>query len=375
MYSFWRTKKAIALIFNTLFHVRKLIYQEVKNILFHLKLIKNKRNILIDNNLGIVADEKPIIFVSVCVDNISTGGQKYNGGIKELNLLVKLLRLKGYEAYLVTFAGNYENWLIEHQPHISIQHFKNIIAKTKNYRCVTTWIFADAFLKECPKFYFWDQELGATNNTHFYKLSKYIRSKNIINVAGISRTIQAWYITNFQKKCYVIPNLIDRTTWFPRPLQRIENRIGYMNEGEHTDTFMKTIELITKKSGLKLGFIKLSGNEEQIFDLMRTCNIYLSLNMGKDELFGEGCPRTIIESMAAGCINISFDLIGNKEIVINNYNGFIVNKKTANSMGEMLCKLYQENNFEYYRSNVNNLFKSYHNFEERWVNIKSFLEL
>jgi hypothetical protein len=39
--------------------------------------------------------------------------------IKELNYLVKLLRNHDYEAYIVTYDGGYEPWLIEHQPHIS----------------------------------------------------------------------------------------------------------------------------------------------------------------------------------------------------------------------------------------------------------------
>ncbi|MFC1785297.1 glycosyltransferase [Candidatus Neomarinimicrobiota bacterium] len=374
-YTFWRTRKAIALILIMLSRAKTLIHQEFKNILFHLKLTKNKREILDYSKQVILSKEKPIIFVSVCEDIINAGGPKYNGGIKELNNLVKLLRSKGYESYIVTYDGNFENWLIDHQAHISLPDFKDMIVKTKNYRCITSWIIAEAFLKECQEFYFWDMELAATNNKHFHKLSKYMRSKRLKNVAGISRTIQAWYMTSFQKNCYVIPNLIDRTIWFPEPLQRIENRIGYMHEGEHTDLFVKKIESITKKSNLNLEFIKLSGDEKKILDLMRTCNIYLSLNIGKDELFGEGCPRTIIESMAAGCINISFDLIGNKEVVINNYTGFIVNNKTTNSMGEMLCKLYKENNFEYYRSNVKSLFDKVHNFESRWSSVKSFLQL
>lgn len=374
MYSFWRTRKAIALISIAFFRFWKLIFLEFINILNLLNIYKKKEKEDSVANFTI-EKKKPIIFVSVCKNKNNMGGQKYNGGIKELNYLIKLLRLKGYEAYFVTYDGSYDKWLMDHQPHISIKDFRNKINKNSNFRCVTSWIEAKSFIDLSPKFYFWDMELGATNNVHFSKLNKYIRSKRIKNVAGISRTVQAWYLSHFNRSCTIIPNLIDQTNWYEKPEIRIRNRVGYMNEGKHTEKFIKEISSISNKHELNLEYFEIYGDEKQVLEMMRTCNIYLSLNIGKEKLFGEGCPRTIIESMAAGCINISFDIIGNKEIVINNYNGFIAEKKTPNSMATLLVDIYIKNNFEYYRNNSLELLNKVHNLNNRWNAVKSFLQL
>ena len=132
---------------------------------------------------GVVADsrarpapaapaQKPIIFASACASEVYHGGWKYNGGVKLLNNLVKLVRLHGYEAYMVTYDGTYEPWLIDHQPHLSIEAFRQKMRGAEDVRCLTSWAEGSAFISECRRLYFWDMELAWTEHSHFPALAR-----------------------------------------------------------------------------------------------------------------------------------------------------------------------------------------------------------
>ena len=54
--------------------------------------------------------DKPVLFASACQDKFHPGGQKYNGGLKQLNLLIKIARQNGYEGYLVTWDGLHDEF-------------------------------------------------------------------------------------------------------------------------------------------------------------------------------------------------------------------------------------------------------------------------
>ncbi|MFM6074220.1 MAG: hypothetical protein ACKPB9_21965, partial [Dolichospermum sp.] len=223
---------------------------------------------------------------------------------KELNYLVKLLRERGYEAYFVTYDGTYEPWLLDHQAHISLDKFQQIVKHNKNIRCITSWAVAAAFIQASPSLYFWDMELAHTENDHFPILAKLYREK-IKNTAAISRTIQAWHMAHFKRSCVIIPNLLDTSLWVSNPLNRKKYRIGYMNEGTHTQDYINTIRDFTQEKNLELEFHQISGVESEILGEMQTCEVFLSMNIGKDALWGEGCPRTVIESLASGCVVIA----------------------------------------------------------------------
>jgi glycosyltransferase involved in cell wall biosynthesis len=337
--------------------------------------IPEQQTIPISHKNRVVSQEKPIIFASACVGRKDKGDWKYCGGIKELNILVKLLRLKGYEAYMVTYDGTYEPWLIDHQPHISIDDFRTRLREIKNTRCVTSFAIADTFIKECHDIYFWDMELCVTEHSHFPALAKLYRKK-IKSVGAISRTIQAWHMANFERKCTVIPNLLDTSLWYPIDSSKIPLRIGYLEEGSHTAKYIEMIEEQLQACGIEPDFKLMQGNEAEILSGMRTCEVFLSMNIGKDSLWGEGCPRTTIEALSVGCVVIAFDLIGNREILIDNFNGFIVSKDRPDLMGRKLIHLF-ETPFEMQRVRDNSLsiLAACHTLEDRWPLIKDFLEL
>ena len=319
-------------------------------------------------------NSKPIIFISACENKEKSGGYKYNGGIHEYNLLAKLLRQHGYESYIVTCDGTYENWLFEHQPHISLKEFQQKKEQNQNYRCVTSWAKAKTFLDNCEKIYFWDMELHYTDHDHFSALKKLYKTK-IVKTAAISKTIQAWHMTNFEKKCIVIPNIIDEYFWKPDENKRIINRIGYMVEDEKTENLINRFKESSRQTGMNLEFYRINGSALELLNGLQSCNFFLSMNQGKDPLWGEGCPRTIIEALSAGCIVLAYDIIGNREILQHSFNGIIVPRGRHDLMEDAITSLYQ-NKIEVDRLRINgqNYLQSCHKMESRWPAVSEFLD-
>jgi hypothetical protein len=318
---------------------------------------------------------KPIVFASYCAGQHLQGHDKFCGGDKQLNCLVKLLRERGYEAYIVTYQGDYEPWLLDHQPYISLDKFRSIVEKNVNVRCVTSWAHATAFIQASPSIYFWDMELAHTEHVHFPELAK-LHRKKIANTAAISRTIQAWHMVYFKKACTLLPNLVDAQLWSPATSQRNPMRVGYMDEGPHTESYIKIIQDITVSQGLNLEFLQLQGTEDRMIASMRSCTVFLTLNLGKDSLWGEGGPLPPLEAMATGCIPITFDILGPREIIQNGFNGIIVPRYRPDLMAEALIAIYSKiGEIKRFQQNALELFNACHTFDARWFAVKEFLNL
>ena len=67
---------------------------------------------------------------------------------------------------MVTSDGEYEPWLVEHAPHISLKEYKERLRSGRPVRCVTSYAIAKAFIDPAPKLYFWDMELALTDRHH-----------------------------------------------------------------------------------------------------------------------------------------------------------------------------------------------------------------
>ena len=292
---------------------------------------------------------KPVIFASVCQSKEIPGGNKFNGGLKMLNQLVKLARRHGYEAYLVTWDGTYEPWLMDHQPHISLDEFRERLAGEADVRCVTSWCLSESFIQAAESIYFWDMSLAHTSTDHFPMLFDLYR-KNIVRSAGCNRMIAAWHMANWKMPCTVLPDWIDEENWFPHPEKRIPGRIGYMIESEKrvgyeiddlkTEKKIRTIDGIVRATGLDLEFCPIEGDERDVLEQMRSCEVFLGMNPGKDKMWGEGFELQMMEAMWAGCAVISYDVIGNREYMLHGFNGFMVPRERPEEMARALVDLY-----------------------------------
>jgi hypothetical protein len=308
---------------------------------------------------------------------MNKGDGKYNGGTKLYNLFVKLLRAHGYEAYIATYDGKYEHWLIEHQPHVSLETVREWKVEGRPLRFVTAWMGSNAFIDLADEIYFYDVELAWTSGTHFAILRSLMDAKKIRSLATHSRTQQAWYLATFRQEPILIPEWSDETYWFPLPEKRQLGTAGYLIEGPRTRGDIRVIAEYCHAKGVDLQLLNLAGGDEcAIIEKMRQCDFYLGMNPGKSAIWGEGCPRTQQEAMHAGCVVIAYDVRGNREYLIDGYTGILVKRHRPDLVAQHLVRLMQ--NFklkEQIRATSTDLaaraFSSY----GRWELVREFLEI
>jgi glycosyltransferase involved in cell wall biosynthesis len=101
-----------------------------------------------------------------------------------------------------------------------------------------------------------------------------------------------------------------------------------------------------------------------------------SLKQQNSSLWGEGCPRTVLEALWAGCVVIAFDIIGNRETLIDRFNGIIVPRYRPDLMAEALINLFKTTGrIEQLRKNSLSIISPCHTFEARWPAVMEFLDL
>ena len=109
--------------------------------------------------------------------------------------------------------------------------------------------------------------------------------------------------------------------------------ITFLGEGE----LKKSIIDYTKKINLSKN-VHFKGNVENVSQYLKNANIYL--HTATWEPFG----LVIIEAMASGLPVISLDGKGNRDIIENNINGFIIKKQNAKLFAELIIKIFNDQN-------------------------------
>lgn len=323
-----------------------------------------------------LAKSKPLIFVSYATDESLKGSHRYCGGEKLLNNLVLLLRRHGYEAWMVSLDGKNSGWLAEHAPFLSLEEFRERKMAAADIRCVSSWIKARAFLDHCERFYFWDQELGASSRSHFPELARFVGQGKIIRSAGVNRVVQAWHRAVFEQESAVLRQLVDEKYWQPDEKRRQSLRVGYFDEGEHGGEYIRCIQERTRAGGLELDFHQLEGDETVIISEMQTCAVFLALNIGKSPLWGEGGPMTPQEAMACGTVPVCFDMNGPWEFIQQGYNGIITTEIRPELMADALVDIYgSPGRLEEMSRRCLEITKSSHTMEARWPAVRAFLDL
>lgn len=317
----------------------------------------------------------PIILISSCENMQRSGDFKYNGGVKVYTLWTKLLRANGYQAFIVTYDGNYQPWLIEHQPHVSLETVHRWKEAGLPLKFVTGWADATAFIDLADELYFFDCEIAFTSGPHFPILRKLMKSK-IRAVATHSRTQQAWYMATFKRDVMLIPEWSDEVYWRPDHNQRRAGLIGYMKEGPTSEVEIEEIDTYCKRAGIRVNFVEVKGDEHDVLDILRQCDLFIGLNPGKHPLWGEGCPRTQQEAMHAGCVVVAYNVHGNREYIIDGYSGFLAPPKRANILADHVISLMRDPELKE-RMRVTSLDLAACAFTSRgrWRLVREFLEL
>lgn len=319
---------------------------------------------------------RPEIFVSYATDDFLRGSHKFCGGEKLLNNLVLLLRRHGYQAWMVSTDGRHAEWLAEHAPFLSVEEFRRRLESAEDTRCVSSWIPARAFLDYCPRFYFWDQELAASSRSQFPELAKVMRQGRIIRTAGVNRAVQAWHRATFGTPALVLRQLVDEMHWRPLEAHRVSRRIGYFDEGEHSEVFVAEVRRRLLAEGIRPDFLELRGDESEIISQMQTCQVFLALNVGKSPLWGEGGPMTPQEAMACGTVPVCFDINGPWELIQQNYNGIILGDVTPEALAESVLGLFRSpGRIVEMSQRCLGMTKESHTMEARWPAVMRFLDL
>jgi glycosyltransferase involved in cell wall biosynthesis len=180
----------------------------------------------------------------------------------------------------------------------------------------------------------------------------------------------------FERRTSLLRTLVDEKHWKPDEARRQLHRVGYMDEGSLTLTFLESIKRITSAKGFELDFFRLEGVEAEIVRGMQTCSTFLVLNVGKSPLWGEGGPMTPHEAMACGTVPICFDMNGPWELIQQDYNGVVLPEIRPELMADELVRIYSEpGRLEFLRNNALAVFRSSHSMESRWPSVCEFLHL
>lgn len=331
-------------------------------------------------------DSDTIYVFSVCRNASEKGDYRYNGGIKLLFNWIKCLIDNGKTAYFVTYQGSYHSWTSYEPPMISIEELKQIKAGGSKIVFVTSWLLADAFIELADQIYFYDCELAYTagnhyhrliSGTHYHRLVKYIKNGKIRNISTHSRTQQAWYMTRFGFKPELIPIWIDGEAASIQPIvEGGELVLGYMNESDHAQEIVKHLQTLLAANEVPCRFIEVKGNEDACRQILKTCHIYLGLNEGKHPIFGEGSPLPQLEAMLQGATVVAFDVNGNREYLIDYFNGFVIPVGELSLMANRIIDTYRDKSrLNEMRINAVKIAENAKREDLKWNRLRQFLEI
>ncbi|MCH8332201.1 MAG: glycosyltransferase family 4 protein, partial [Bacteroidetes bacterium] len=302
---------------------------------------------------------------------------KYNGGTKLYNLLIKLLRDNEYDAYFASAEGGYDEWLVHQQPIITFEDVKKYRAEGADVRITTSWLDTPDFAKvlDGGKFYYFDLELKWTLKFR-RKLDYYLKHNRIAGIATHSRYIQSWYMTNYNIRPILINVWSDKSVFYEDTNRRVEGRIGCMIDSPEDKAVYELLVRKGDKLGLCESVVNVLGDEKTIADTLRTVDIFVGLNQGKNPLWGEGCPLTQEEAMHSGCALVAFDSLGNREYLYHNWTGLLVKPGNDEGLWEAVEYLLKnKDDKERIRENGKRLVRALLSEEGKMELVSEFLDL
>lgn len=101
------------------------------------------------------------------------------------------------------------------------------------------------------------------------------------------------------------------------------------NSGEKRDNILNLIKELSLEDNVEyLGFI----NRETVIKLLKTSTVYISIPTS------DSTSVTLLEGMASGIFPIVSDLPANREWIIDNKNGYILNSTDEKNLSELMIK-------------------------------------
>ncbi|MGG3563700.1 glycosyltransferase family 4 protein [Neobacillus rhizosphaerae] len=224
--------------------------------------------------------------------------------------------------------------------------------------------------------------IETTHNTyHFFEnpwgRTKYSFYLNLVNsVVSVSKAVENFNLTNFKvlnkKKCTVIRNSIDSERIIPteRSKEDLKRELGlpenafvistlsrldvqkgieyfieaakmlnqkyenlvFLIPGEGAEPYSQTL----KKQAEGINNIRFIGHVSKVNELFKVMDVYAMTSLW------EGAPLTLLEAMAYGKPVVVTNVGNTAEVIQDNMNGFIVEKKDVNAFVERLSRFIED---------------------------------
>jgi len=314
------------------------------------------------------------IAFSSAEDDAHPGAYPYNGGMKLYNIwrsaLVSTAALDyaagicGYgraETSILTAGDQWRNfeWLTYPGGILPIDDFEARLTASPPdaLRLVTFWLPSKALIdlarRHNQPIYYYDHEIRWTI-AHRTLLDQYLHDGLLApeRIAVHTTHTAAWYMAHYNFNPTHIPQVIDTdlwSNWVTSQPERDPPTLGYIVQDNQSLEYVGKIlhHLNINHPHLSpIRIMEIHGSESQVAAQMQQCHIYLSLHQGKHPLWGEGCPIPGMEAMAAGCIVVAFDVIGNRAYLRHNYNGYLVSNGDWQAMADRIAAILTRGAFD-----------------------------
>ncbi len=182
----------------------------------------------------------------------------------------------------------------------------------------------------------------ARNDLGFKKRKLYLWSNSIKDVteltpSKITATLPKKFICSIGRPSYQknIEMLVEMILQLKKTIKEVH--LVLLGVGLYSPT-LDSIEKLIKQNGLadNITLVSWLGRAETM-SILKACHIYVS------SARYEGLPYAVIEalSLAKPCVVTKVD--GNKDLIINGYNGYLVKNENAKAMAEMIRNIYNNN--------------------------------
>lgn len=375
-------------------------------LLFPFKLVRNeyimKKILNKFNNFASNIENKVYIFQAQFYD--LDGIACFNGGAERYVLdLANILKAKGYNPILVQEASkSTQFWYKEYQNLKVIGLFSKCYTKALNYLPKPKFVIYSGFYKWKNKLFHpnvlishgvtWDDPKNQFNiklmGDVILKDTDFLVSVDT-NTFSHLRTLLKKQVATAKTKYVYLPNYVDTKKFFPIEKSNDRTQIIFPRRCLQARGFFlinDVLPLILKKYNFVdftfIGYIHTNEIKEKINKLMEEHpgrvnhvfvnpdemhNVYKSADITLvPTLYSEGTSLSCLESMACGNIVIATNIGGLPNLIINKYNGILINPN-AEELLNALDKVLNDKELQYkIKNNAVSVSKTFD--KEIWIN-------
>ncbi len=209
--------------------------------------------------------------------------------------------------------------------------FRNKTIKQKIIRFIVTKLYKKS-LKNVNKVFFLNEE-----NIKLFTEQKIINSNKIIHIPGIGIDTTSYNPTfklSKNKNVVKLARLIKEKGIFEycelaRLVRKKDASINFYLFGKESE--IKESDL---KEYIDEGTIIYGGYSKDVASIINNARLMVSCSV-----YGEGFPRTILEAMALGRPFLGYDIVGNRDAVVNNITGYLFKPNDINALSDKIIKI------------------------------------